>query len=292
MDTALVLSTLKYLKRFSGQTILIKLGGATLQDERLVKTLCEDLSLIRSVGVKLVLVHGGGPAINEELTLRGITWEFFEGQRITTPEMMDVIEMTLCGKMNRKIVRALNRFGVPAVGVSGTDASTLLCKKQNERLGQVGQIVSVNTSVIRSLLDSGSIPVIAPIGVGKNGEAYNINADWAATRVAEALGIEKLLFVTDQDGILDEEKKLISEVDAGELEQLIETNIVHGGMLAKVRTILHGLKNGVKDMHILNGKDLHGLIRELFTDDGVGTVCRVRARGRAKPVESSLPNHV
>jgi acetylglutamate kinase len=285
MDTRLVVSTLKYLKQFSGQTILIKLGGAALQDEGLVKDLCEDLSLIRSVGVKLVLVHGGGPAINEELTLRGISWEFFEGQRITTPEMMDVIEMTLCGKMNRKIVRTLNRFGVPAVGVSGTDASTLVCKKQNEKLGQVGKITNVNTKVINSLLESGSIPVIAPIGVGLKGEAYNINADWAATRVAQALEIQKLLFLTDQDGILDPEKKLIPEVDAGELEHLIETNVVTGGMLAKVRTILHGLKNGVKDIHILNAKDSHGLIKELFTDTGVGTVCRVRAR--AKKLETT-----
>lgn len=285
--TLSVLSTLKYLKQFAGQTILIKLGGAALQDENLVKDLCEDLSLIRSVGVKLVLVHGGGPAINEELTLRGITWEFFEGQRITTPEMMDVIEMTLCGKMNRKIVRSLNRFGVPAVGVSGTDASTLICKKQNEKLGQVGKIIEVNAKVISSLLESGSIPVIAPIGVGKKGEAYNINADWAATRIAQALQLDKLLFLTDQDGILDTQKNLIPEVDAGELENLMETGVVTGGMLQKVRTILHGLKNGVTDIHILNAKDAHGLIKELFTDTGVGTVCRLRAKRKHIP-QSSL----
>ncbi len=296
MDTKLVLSTLKYLKRFSGKTILIKLGGSALQDEKLVERLCEDLSLIRSVGVRLVLVHGGGPAINAELTLRGITWEFFEGQRITSPEMMDVIEMTLGGRVNRRIVRTLNHAGVPAVGLSGTDASTLFCKKQNDKLGQVGEIVSVNPQIIEAILATqkggvGAIPVIAPTGFGKKGEAYNINADWAAARIAEALKIEKLIFLTDQDGILGADKKLLPELDAGELEALIDTQVVQGGMLAKVRTVQHALKHGVSQVHILNAKRPHGLIEELFTDQGVGTVCLKRSRGSRSLIADGMESH-
>jgi acetylglutamate kinase len=281
--TESVLSTLGYVRQFAGTTLLVKLGGAVLEDSDLVHQICADLQLIRAVGVEVVLVHGGGPAINAELTARGITWEFHEGQRITSPQMMDVIEMTLCGKVNRRIVRALNLAGVKAVGISGADARTLFCKPQSPKLGLVGAIQGVDGSAIRAILKDGGIPVVAPVGVGKKGEAYNINADWAAARIAEGLGIEKLLFLTDQDGILNEDKKLIPELDAGELEGLIERQVVSGGMLAKTRTIVHALRNGVKHVHVLNARRPHGLVEELFTDRGVGTACRLRSRlGRAK----------
>ena len=280
-----VISTLNYVRKFSGTTILIKLGGAALQDSKLVTSICKDLMLIRSVGVQVVLVHGGGPSINQELTSKGIEWTFVDGQRVTTPEMMDVIEMVLCGSVNRRIVRTLNFAGVKAIGLSGTDGGTLVCKQSSKELGQVGAIDKVDTSVIHSVLNTqhdtgtGAIPVIAPVGIGKDGQAFNINADWAAARIAQALGITKMLFLTDQEGILDTEKKLIQELDAGELENLIETGVVSGGMLAKVRTVLHALRNGVKDVHVLNARHSHGLIEELFTDRGVGTVCRLRFRG-------------
>ncbi len=282
-NTKDVLATLSYVRQFAGSTVLIKLGGAALQDSNLVESICDDLTLIRSVGVSVVLVHGGGPSINQELTSKGIAWEFIDGQRVTTPEMMDVIEMVLCGSVNRRIVRTLNHAGVRAVGMSGTDASTLYCKKSNPKLGQVGVIDKVNTSFINSILNTqtdgvGSIPVIAPVGIGKNGEAYNINADWAASRIAQALGIKKVFFLTDQEGILDGNQQLISELDAGELENLIDTGIVKGGMLAKVQTVIHALRHGVNDVHILNARRPHGLIEELFTAAGVGTVCRLRSR--------------
>jgi acetylglutamate kinase len=277
------LATLSYVKRFAGTTVLIKLGGAVLEDPSLVASICGDLTLIRSVGVQVVLVHGGGAAINRELTARGITWEFLDGQRITTPEMMDVIEMVLCGHVNRKIVRTLNKSGVRAVGLSGADGSTLLCKQAKAKLGQVGLIEKVNPALIETILKTqgdsgvGTIPVIAPIGVGRLGQPYNINADWAAARVAEALGVKKILFLTDQEGILSPTGSVIPELDAGELEMLIETGVVKGGMLAKTQTILHALRNGVTDIHVLNARRPHGLIEELFTDKGIGTVCRLRS---------------
>lgn len=283
-----VLATLSYVKRFAGDTILIKLGGAALQDSNLVASICSDLTLIQAVGVSVVLVHGGGPSINKELTEKGIQWEFIDGQRVTTPDMMDVIEMVLCGSVNRRIVRGLNRSGVRAIGLSGSDGATLLCKKSNSRLQQVGTIDRVDTTYIQAILNARNennqtaIPVIAPVGIGINGEAYNINADWAASRVSQAMKIKKVLFLTDQDGILDSQGKLIEELDAGELESLIETGVVKGGMLAKAQTILHALKNGVSDVHILNARRPHGLIEELFTDRGVGTVCRLRSRARKK----------
>lgn len=290
------LASLGYIQKFRNQTLLIKLGGAALQDESLVKSLCEDLALIHSVGINLILVHGGGPSINKELTLRGIEWNFVDGLRVTTPEMMEVIEMVLCGQVNHRIVRTLNQSGVRAIGLSGADASLLQCRQADPRLQQVGLIEKVNTSSIQALMDhqktssqksSPLIPVIAPVGVGKKGEAYNINADWAASRIAEAMNIKKVFFLTDQDGILDSQMKLISELDAGQLESLIEQGVVKGGMLAKTQTILYALRHGVKDVHIINARRPHGLIEELFTDRGVGTVCRLRSLEPKRNIKNS-----
>jgi acetylglutamate kinase len=284
---ATTMASLGYVRKFRHQTILIKLGGAALQDPSLVHALCEDLSLIHAVGINLILVHGGGPSINKELTLRGIQWEFVDGLRVTTPEMMEVIEMVLCGQVNHRIVRALNKAGVRSIGLSGADASLLQCKQADPRLQQVGTIEKVDTSSIQALIDmeqkstpfrkSPIIPVIAPVGVGSKGEAYNINADWAASRIAEAMKIKKVFFLTDQDGILNAQSQLISELDAGQLESLIEQGVVKGGMLAKTQTILYALRHGVKDVHIINARRPHGIIEELFTDRGVGTVCRLRS---------------
>jgi acetylglutamate kinase len=273
-----VIATLKYVQKFSGQTLLIKVGGAALEDKSIVQNLCADLNRLRSVGVKVVLVHGGGPSINAELKLRNIQWEFIEGQRVTTPAMMDVIEMVLCGHVNQKLVRQLNAAGVRAIGLSGADAGTLVCSTSSPKLGQVGKIDSVGTELINAIVDSGTIPVLAPVGVDVDGGALNVNADWAASRVAQALGIKKMLFLTDQDGILDVRGKVIPELDAAELEQIAEKGIVHGGMLAKVQTVIHALRNGVNDVHILNARRPNSLIEELFTDGGVGTICRLRSR--------------
>jgi acetylglutamate kinase len=280
-DAVLVstLAALDYVRKFQGKTILIKLGGAALEDEKLVTQLCNDIRLIQSVGVRVVIVHGGGPAINEELKKRNISWEFINGLRVTTPMMMDVIEMVLVGKVNHRMVRLLNRAGVKAVGLSGADSNLLFCTQADKQLQQVGLIQKIDPSSVHSILNMNkeAVPVIAPVGVGKKGEAYNINADWAAVRLAEALNIKKVLFLTDQDGILDSQKQLIQDLDAAELEGLIEHGVVQGGMLAKVQTVLHALRNGVTDVHIMNARRPHALIEELFTSRGVGTLCRLRS---------------
>ena len=282
--TEQVVTTLEYVQKFKDTTIVIKLGGAALQDQGLVDSICEDLIRVRSVGVNVVAVHGGGTIISDELKRRNFPFEFIEGQRVTSPESMDVIESLLCGVVNRRVVRSLNAFGVRAVGLSGVDAGTLICSQADPRLGRVGRIERVNTALIESILNLksylclSSIPVIAPVGIGRDGQTYNINADWAASRIAASLGVTKMLFLTDQDGILNKNGQLIPEVDAGELEDLIHNETVSGGMLAKTRTILHALKNRVTDIHILNARRPHAIIEELFTDRGVGTVCRLRSR--------------
>lgn len=289
-----VLSTLGYLKKLSGTTLLVKIGGSALEALEERKWIYQDLATIRSAGVSVVLVHGGGPMINAELKAKDIPWEFIDGQRVTTPAIMEVIERVLCGTVNRRIVRGLNLSGVPAVGLSGVESSTLLCKPASSQLGQVGVIEHVDTSLIQSLLNAktkdglGAIPVIAPIGLGENGDTLNINADWVASRIAQFLGIKKVLFLTDQDGILGTDGQVLPELDASELDMLIESGHVTGGMLTKTRTILNCLRNGVEAAHVISGKRPHSLIEELFTEKGVGTICRLRSRAQSLPSKGEV----
>ena len=280
--TAQVVETLNFVKKFCGKTMLIKIGGALLQDHRLLIQLCDDLSLMRACGISLVIVHGGGVQINQELEAKGITWSFHEGQRVTTLEMMGVVEMVLRGKINSPIIRTLNTAGVKAVGLSGADGGLLQCSRLDPRLGEVGQIDKVNTEILNGYLEGqkksmqGYIPVIAPMGVDLSGQALNINADWACSVIAQALGIVKVIYLTDQDGILNHDKTLISEVDLSGLQKLIDTQVVQGGMLAKTKTIIKALESGVEQIHIINGSRAHSLIEEIFTDRGIGTICRAQ----------------
>jgi len=251
--------------------VLIKLGGASLQDETILSTLTEALAQFRKYKYEVILVHGGGPAINAELTRRGIQWSFLNGQRVTTPEMMEVIETVLCGEVNNKLVRHLNSNGVPAVGLSGAVGQTLLCKPASEELGQVGAIQEVMTKWIEGILqmEGTPVPVIAPIGVGTNGEAYNINADWAASHLAAALKAEYLIFLTDQAGILNFQKQLIEKLSEDQLQTLVNKEVVTGGMLTKTRALQYALKNGVKAVRVMNTKDT---MKGLWSDQ-VGTWC-------------------
>lgn len=251
--------------------ILIKLGGASLQQDSILSGIVESVKQFRQFGYQVIIVHGGGPAINAELTRKGIQWSFKDGQRVTTNEMMDTIEMVLSGSMNSRIVRALNVAGVPAMGVSGTDGGILHCTQASKELGQVGQIQSVNTLLIDGLaqIKGSPVPVIAPLGVGAGGETYNINADWAATRLAAALNVDQLLFFTDMPGILNGDQCLLREQTAEDLQDLIDKDIVTGGMLTKTRAIQYALVNGIQSVRVMNATDA---IKGLWSD-WIGTTC-------------------
>lgn len=283
MTMPTIVETLNYVKRFSGSTIMIKLGGSILNDRRLIAELCDDLSLLRAAGIGLVIVHGGSKAINQELELHKLNWEFHQGQRITTPEMIDIIEMVLCGHVNKTLVRHLNAVGVAAIGLSGCDHRMLQCSRFDPILQEVGKVDAVDTSLIEQCLQDqtqrllGHIPVIAPIGVDDAGRALNINADWATTRIAQALNIKKMIYLTDQDGIYNQSGELYSTLNVSELSELIDNGIAKDGMMTKVKTIIDALQQGINHIHIINARKSHSLIEELFSDSGIGTVCTTRS---------------
>jgi len=256
--------------------ILVKLGGSSLQDPKVVQSISQDLEQVHNRGQKVVVVHGGGPAINEALTAKGIQWEFIDGQRKTTGTMIEVIDSVLCGQVNRRIVKSLNAAGVPALGLSGADMQILHCQPMNEKLGFVGEVDQVNSSFILSLmfdLKTPVVPVVAPLGVGERGQLFNVNADMAASALAAALNVKKLIFMTDQEGILDHNKKLISQIESLGLYQLIETGVVAGGMLAKVKAVLGALKKGVPAVQIIHAQKPHSLLDALLQPERGGTSC-------------------
>ncbi len=254
---------------------LIKLGGAALQDQSVLENLCANIADIYKFEKDLIIVHGGGPAINDELLRHGISWEFKNGLRVTTPQMMKVIESVLVGQVNQNLVRTLNKFKVPAMGISGASNQFLKCKQLNSELGLVGDIENVNTEWLQKVIKAtGVVPVIAPIGFDcESGLAFNINADWAAIRIAESMAIEKVYFVTDQNGILDHSKQLLQKLNPLELQKLIDKQVVTGGMLTKVNTILHGLNHGVEEVNILNGSENFGLFKSFKNDLYLQTKC-------------------
>ncbi|MEE9451705.1 MAG: acetylglutamate kinase [Gammaproteobacteria bacterium] len=281
--TDIIAGSLKYVKKLSGQCILIKLGGSILDDMQLVRKLCEDLSLVRAAGIKIVLVHGGSKAIDQTLRAHNISWAYQQGQRITTIEMVNIIEMVLSGHVNKMLVRTLNAVGVAAVGLAGCDDKLLQAQRFDDKLGEVGKIEKVNTTLLQRFMDTqdahqpGIIPVIAPIAADAQGKPLNVNADWAASTIAIALKCDKLIYLTDEDGVYDQDKKLLSKLEVKELKHLVKKKIVEGGMLVKVKTILDALQQGLNNIHIISAKKEHALITELFTDEGIGTICRRNA---------------
>ena len=278
IDTDKIIESLDYVKRFSGKTVLIKLGGSILQDENLIKALCRDLSLLKATGMKIIIVHGGGKAINAALSQYQVESTFLEGLRVTSDTAMSVIEMVLSGQINTLLVRKLNALGVKAVGLSGADNNMLLCDYHSDRHGYVGKIQHINASLIQQLLASkeGYIPIISSIGVDAQGNALNINADCVASDLAVHLHVEKLIYLTDQVGINDDNGNLISSLSYQALTQLIKQGTVKDGMLTKANTILNAMKAGLDHIHILSGKVPHALLTELFTEKGIGTVCQNR----------------
>jgi acetylglutamate kinase len=279
-----LIEALPYIRRFYDKTIVIKYGGNAMADESLKESFALDVVLMRYIGLNPVIVHGGGPQIGKVLAQMGKKTKFVEGMRVTDGETMDVVEMVLVGKVNKEIVSLINRHGGKAVGLSGTDGQLLLAKKMNiyrEKgdgsppeivdIGMVGEVDSVNPSIISAMKEKHFIPVIAPVGVGTEGESYNINADLVAGKVASALKAEKLILLTDVPGILDKGDQLIRTLDATKAKDLLARGVVVEGMIPKVQCCLGALREGVAKTHIIDGRVEHAILLEIFTDEGIGT---------------------
>ena len=277
---------LPYIKRFFDKTIVIKYGGNAMTDDHLKQCFAQDVVLLKLVGMNPVVVHGGGPQINEMLDKLGKKGEFIQGMRVTDAETMDVVEMVLGGQVNKEIVNLINRHGGKAVGLTGQDgnfihATKLLIEDSTDRtklidIGQVGQITAIDPSII-NFLDSGDfIPVVAPIGVGDQGETYNINADLVAGKLAEILGAEKLILLTNTPGVLDKDGQLLTDLTPKQIDDLVADGTLSGGMLPKISSALDAARSGVKSVHIIDGRVEHALLLEVLTDEGVGTLIKAK----------------
>ena len=275
---------LPYIRKFHGKTMVIKYGGNAMTDPELQKAFAEDVVLLKLVGINPVVVHGGGPQIEGLLKRLGKKGEFIQGMRVTDAETMDLVEMVLGGQVNKEIVNLINQHGGKAVGLTGKDGNFIRAKKllmANKDapgdlidIGQVGDIVSIDPSLI-ALLDSGAfIPVIAPIGVGSEGETYNINADVVAGKIAEVLKAEKLVLLTNTPGVLDQSGKLITGITPKQIDDMVADGTLSGGMLPKISSALDAARGGVKGVHIIDGRVEHALLLEILTDEGVGTLIK------------------
>jgi len=268
-----LVEALPYIRRFRGSTVVVKYGGNAMSDD--LTSFAEDVVLLHAVGIKVVVVHGGGPQIGALLQRLGMESHFVDGLRVTDADTLDVVRMVLVGKVNRDIVAALNVHGPVAVGVSGEDANLLQASPTDPKLGYVGDVSEVHTGVLDRLLAQDLVPVVATIGVDEDGQSYNINADTAAGAIAEALHATKLVYLTDIEGIrrdVADPSSLISTIAADELQSLIADGTVSAGMIPKVASCVAAVKGGVHKAHILDGRVDHALLLELFTDSGVGTM--------------------
>ncbi|MFN7085094.1 MAG: acetylglutamate kinase [Burkholderiales bacterium] len=275
---------LPYIQRFHGKTIVVKYGGNAMTDEKLKHGFARDVVLLKVVGMNPVIVHGGGPQIDELLKRVGKKGEFIQGMRVTDAETMDVVEMVLGGQVNKEIVNLINRHGGRAVGLTGKDGNLIRARKLKVRgggdseelldIGQVGEVASIDPEIVNLLHTRSFIPVIAPVGVGAEGESYNINADLVAGKVAEILKAEKLIVLTNTPGVLDKEGRLLTGLTARKVDELFADGTIHGGMLPKISSALEAVKNGVNSCHIIDGRVEHALLLEILTDEGVGTLIR------------------
>jgi acetylglutamate kinase len=284
---ALILAeALPYIRRFHGKTIVVKYGGNAMTDEKLKHSFARDVVLLKLVGMNPVVVHGGGPQIDELLKRVGKKGEFVQGMRVTDSETMDMVEMVLGGLVNKDIVNLINQHGGRAIGLSGKDGAfirarkMLLPNKDNAAemldLGQVGEVTSIDPEIISLLETREFIPIVAPIGVGADGKSYNINADLVAGKLAEILHAEKLVLLTNTPGVLDKSGSLLTGLTPRQVEELFADGTIHGGMLPKIASALDAAKSGVKSVHIIDGRVEHALLLEVLTDQGVGTLIRAR----------------
>lgn len=284
--TAQVISrALPYIQRFAGKTVVVKYGGNAMVDESLKQSFARDIVLMKAVGINPVVVHGGGPQIGELLERLSIKSEFVDGMRVTDSKIMDVVEMVLGATINKEIVNLIGNAGGRAFGVTGKDGQLIRAKKlvvshqtpemsvpEIIDIGHVGEVESINKSVIDMLVQSGFIPVIAPIGVGKDGSSFNINADLVAGKVAEVLEAEKLILLTNVEGLQDKEGGILTGLTVERVDDLIADGTIYGGMLPKIRCALDAVKSGVSCAHIIDGRVEHAVMLEIFTDEGVGTL--------------------
>ena len=279
-----LLEALPFIKNFFGKTFVIKYGGNAMISEDLKTGFALDIVLLKYIGINPVIVHGGGPQIGETLERLGIESTFVDGQRVTNEAMIDVVEMVLGGKINKEIVSLINRHGGRAVGITGKDGDMIHARRYRKikkspetnrpkiiDLGLVGEIQHVDPAILVALDQSGFIPVIAPIGLGEQGETLNINADFVASAVAAALKSEKLLLMTDIEGVKDDKKRLLTGLTRKKVEQLVKKGVIHGGMMPKVQCCLDALQGGVRKTHIIDGRVKHAVLLEIFTQDGIGT---------------------
>lgn len=279
----ILLEALPYIRRFQGKKFVIKYGGAAMVDEELKQSFAEDIALLKFVGIDPIVVHGGGPEIEKLLTRLAIPTRFVRGMRVTDSATMEVVEMVLGGKINKEIVALINKHGGRAVGLSGKDGEFLRARKMMVRVeesgkpveivdaGQVGEIVKVDPTVIETLDRGDFIPVVAPIAVGDDGESYNVNADLAAGKIAEALRAEKLILLTDVEGIKAKDKSLIRTLSSEDVPELVVDGVISGGMIPKVECCVDALRAGVAKTHIIDGRRRHAVLLEIFTEEGVGT---------------------
>ena len=286
----ILVNALPYIKKYYGQTIVIKYGGSAMVDKTARKQFIKDVVLMKYIGINPVIVHGGGPEINEMLQKIGKESKFIAGNRVTDGETVEIVEMVLSGKVNKGIVADINKYGGKAVGISGKDDNMILVrqkyieeKSENSEetkkidIGFVGEIENINTEIVKVLEKSDYIPVISSIGTDKNGQTYNINADYVAGEIAGKLNADRMIFLTDVDGILldyHDKQTLIDEIDVYHVNKLIEKGVISGGMLPKVNTCLKAIEKGVENVIILNGKLEHSLLLELFTEEGAGTLIK------------------
>jgi len=286
LKAKILAEALPYIQRFHGKTIVVKYGGNAMTDETLRHSFARDVVLLKLVGINPVIVHGGGPQIDDQLRKVGKKGEFVQGMRVTDAETMDVVEMVLGGQVNTDIVNLINQSGGRAVGLSGTDGPLIRARKMMMRdkdnpgelidIGQVGEVESIDPEVIEVLTAQNFVPVIAPVGVGKDGESYNINADLVAGKLAEILKAEKLVVLTNTPGVLDKHGNLLTGLTAKKIDALFADGTISGGMLPKIGSALEAVKNGVNSCHIIDGRVEHALLLEILTSEGVGTLIKRR----------------
>jgi len=268
----LLIEALPYIKEFHNQIVVIKYGGSAMINMQLQKAVAQDIALLKYVGIKPVIVHGGGKEISNWLNKLGKDTEFVDGLRVTDKETMEITEMVLLGKVKKSLMFLINQFGCQCVGISGKDANFIVAEQKSEKLGYVGNITDINTDLLYALLDKNYIPVISPVGIGHTGDSFNINADLAASAIAIALNATKLILLTDVIGVLDSKNELVQKIKTSQIDAMIKDKSISGGMIPKLQCAKSAVENNVQSAHIIDGRVEHSILLEIFTNQGIGSL--------------------